>query len=117
LTATLASGAARHRRLALGAHCRCRCFSFGRELVLLGPGIAALVRSAWPDSLFPTKLRATSAGWGAGRVVSALVPIVLLPLLGTQGPLAMFGLIAALLISIFLIFAAGPPGLTKKPVQ
>jgi hypothetical protein len=30
----------------------------------------------------------------------------------------MFGLIAAaLLISIFLIFAAGPPGLAKKPVQ
>jgi MFS transporter, putative metabolite:H+ symporter len=80
----------------------------------------SVVLSIYGAELFPTKLRAlaTSAGWGAGRVVSALVPIVLLPLLGTQGPLAMFGLIAAaLLISIFLIFAAGPPGLAKKPVQ
>jgi MFS transporter, putative metabolite:H+ symporter len=80
----------------------------------------SVVLSIYGAELFPTKLRAlaTSAGWGAGRVVSALVPIVLLPLLGTQGPLAMFGLIAAaLLISIFLIFTAGPPGLAKKPVQ
>jgi len=61
---------------------------------------------------------ATSASWGVGRLVSVLVPIVLLPLLGTRGPLAMFGLIAAaLLISIVLIYSAGPPGLTKKPVE
>jgi hypothetical protein len=32
---------------------------------------------------------ATAAGWSVGRVVLALVPIVLLPLLATQGPLAM----------------------------
>jgi putative MFS transporter len=78
------------------------------------------VLSIYGAELFPTKLRAlaTSAGWGVGRAVSTLVPIVLLPLLGTRGPLAMFGLIAAaLLISIFLIFSVGPPGLTKKPVE
>jgi putative MFS transporter len=78
------------------------------------------VLSIYGAELFPTKLRAlaTSAGWGVGRAVSVLVPIVLLPLLGTRGPPAMFGLIATvLLISIFLIFSAGPPGLTKKPVE
>lgn len=43
---------------------------------------------------------------------------VLLPLLGSQGPLAMFSLIAAaLLISIVLIVFAGPPGLAKQPVE
>ena len=49
--------------------------------------------------LFPTQLRAlaTSASWGAGRVVSALVPLVLLPLSSAQGPTAMFVLIAAAL--------------------
>jgi MFS transporter, putative metabolite:H+ symporter len=80
----------------------------------------SVVLSIYGAELFPTRLRAlaTSAAWGLGRVISALVPIVLLPLLSTQGPFAMFGLIAAaLLISTLLIFVAGPPGLTKKPVE
>jgi putative MFS transporter len=80
----------------------------------------SVVLSIYGAELFPTKLRAlaTSAAWSLGRAISALVPIVLLPVLSTQGPLAMFGIIAAvLLISILLIFAAGPPGLTKKPVE
>jgi len=79
----------------------------------------SVVLSIYGAELFPTRLRAlaTSAAWGIGRVISALVPIVLLPLLSAQGPFAMFGLIAAaLLISILLIFVAGPPGLAKKPV-
>jgi MFS transporter, putative metabolite:H+ symporter len=80
----------------------------------------SVVLSIYGAELFPTRLRAlaTSSAWGIGRVISALVPIVLLPLLSTQGPFAMFGLIAAaLLISILLIFGAGPPGLTKKPIE
>ncbi len=71
-------------------------------------------------SCFRPELRAfaTSVSWGVGRVVSALVPLVLLPLLGAQGVTAMFGLIAAaLLISIVLILLAGPPGLAKQPVE
>ncbi len=80
----------------------------------------SVVLSIYGAELFPTRLRAlaTSAAWGVGRVVSALVPIVLLPLLGSRGPFAMFGLIAAaLLTSILLIIGLGPPGLTKKPVE
>ena len=78
------------------------------------------VLSIYGAELFPTRLRAlaTSAAWSLGRVVSALVPLVLLPVLSTEGPVAMFGIItAALLISILLIFVGGPPGLTKKPVE
>jgi putative MFS transporter len=95
-------------------------------LIVLGIGFNltsaaySVVLSIYGAELFPTALRgfATAAGWSVGRVVSALVPIVLLPLIATQGPLAMFVLIAAaLMISIFLIVAAGPPGLTKKPVE
>jgi MFS transporter, putative metabolite:H+ symporter len=94
-------------------------------LILLGfafnfaTALYSVVLALYGAELFPTRLRAlaTSAGWGAGRVVSALVPLVLLPLLSAQGPLAMFVLIAAVLLaSILLIAFAGPPGLAKKPV-
>jgi putative MFS transporter len=95
-------------------------------LVLLGfafnlaSAMYSVVLSVYGTELFPTQLRAlaTSAGWSAGRVVSAFVPLVLLPLLGNQGPLAMFVLIAAVLLtSVVLIVAAGPPGLAKRPVE
>jgi putative MFS transporter len=95
-------------------------------LVLLGFGFnlanaaySALL-SIYGAELFPTDRRAlaTSAGWGVGRIVSAFVPIALLPLLATQGPIAMFGVITVvLLVSIFLIAVAGPPGLARKPVE
>jgi putative MFS transporter len=95
-------------------------------LVLLGFGFnlssaaySALL-SIYGAELFPTDRRAlaTSAGWAVGRIVAAFVPIVLLPLLATQGPIAMFGVITVvLLISILLIAVAGPPGLARKPVD
>lgn len=95
-------------------------------LIVLGIGFNlasaaySAVLSIYGAELFPTKLRAlaTSAAWSFGRIISALVPIVLLPVLSAQGPVAMFGLVtAALLISILLIFGAGPSGLTRKPVE
>jgi putative MFS transporter len=95
-------------------------------LVLLGFGFNlasaaySTLLSIYGAELFPTDRRAlaTSAGWGVGRIVSAFVPIALLPLLATQGPIAMFGVITVvLLVSIFLIAVAGPPGLARKPVE
>jgi putative MFS transporter len=86
---------------------------------LAGAAYSTLL-SIYGAELFPTHQRAlsTSAGWGAGRIVSTFVPIALLPLLSTRGPLAMFGVIAAvLLVSILLIALAGPPGLARKPVE
>ncbi|MHA6687490.1 hypothetical protein [Mesorhizobium sp. A556] len=51
-------------------------------------------------------------------MVSALVPIVLLPLLGGYGALAMFTVIsAALLASLALIRVAAPPGRERMPVE
>ena len=69
--------------------------------------------------LFPTALRASAVatGWGSGRVISALVPVALLPLLTGYGALAMFGVIGvALALVVALIVLAGPPGLSRKPL-
>ena len=95
-------------------------------LVLLGFGFNlasaaySTLLSIYGAELFPTHQRAlsTSAGWGVGRIVSAFVPIALLPLLSTRGPLAMFGVITVVLLaSILLIALAGPAGLARKPVE
>lgn len=75
--------------------------------------------SVYGAELFPTALRAsaTAGAWGLSRVVSAFVPVALLPLLTGYGPLAMFSAITAALVSLtVLILTAGPPGLARKPV-
>ena len=95
-------------------------------LVLLGFGFNlasaaySTLLSIYGAELFATERRAlaTSASWGVGRIVSAFVPIVLLPLLASQGPIAMFAVITVvLLVSILLIAIAGPPGRARKPVE
>ncbi len=104
-------------------------FDFGSTLTLLvllgfsfnlaSAAYSALL-SIYGAELFPTDRRAfaTSAGWAVGRIVAAFVPIVLLPLLATQGPIAMFGVITiVLVVSILLIALAGPPGRARKPVE
>jgi putative MFS transporter len=70
--------------------------------------------------LFPTPLRASAASgaWGISRVVSAFVPIVLLPLLGSHGAWSMLAVIAtALVVCLVLLLIAAPPGLARKPVD
>jgi putative MFS transporter len=95
-------------------------------LTALGTGfnltsaLYSAVLSLYGAELFPTALRAsaTALAWGVGRVIAALVPIALLPLLGAHGPLAMFAVItAALIASIVLILVAGPPGLARRPIE
>jgi putative MFS transporter len=50
--------------------------------------------------------------------VSAFVPVLLLPLLGSHGPIAMFAVISlVLLASLLLIMTAGPPGRERLPVE
>jgi hypothetical protein len=52
------------------------------------------------------------------RVASAIVRIVVLPLLANVGVLAMFAAIAAALVaSIMLLLAFGPRGRTRQPVE
>jgi putative MFS transporter len=86
----------------------------------LASAVYSAVLSLYGTELLPTHLRAsaTAGVWGLGRVVSALVPIALLPLLGGYGPLAMFTVISlALLVSLTLIWVAGPPGRERRPVD
>lgn len=83
------------------------CTLFGSVLAIYGAELVA------------THLRAsaTAAAWSCGRLVSALVPMVLLPLLQLQGPLAMFALISAVLLTaIVLLVVAGPSGREGQPV-
>jgi putative MFS transporter len=86
----------------------------------LASAVYSAVLGLYSTELLPTHLRASaSAGvWGLGRVVSALVPIALLPLLGGYGALAMFTVISlALVASGSLILVAGPPGRERRPVD
>jgi putative MFS transporter len=69
---------------------------------------------------FPTRVRAvvSSTAWAVNRITSALVPLALLPLLRTSGALAMFSVIAAVLVlSATLLSAFGPRGLTGKSLR
>ncbi len=85
----------------------------------LAAAVYSAAFSVYGAELFPTALRAsaTAGAWGLGRFVSALVPLVLLPLLTGYGAFAMFAVISAALAGIaILALVAGPPGLTRKPV-
>lgn len=78
------------------------------------------VLSIYGTELFSTDVRAsaTASVWAISRIVSACVPIVLLPLLGIHGMLSMFAIIsAALLASLALLLLAAPPGLARRPVE
>ena len=86
----------------------------------LASAVYSSVLGLYGAEILPTHLRAsaTAGVWGLGRVVSALVPIALLPLLSGYGALPMFTVIsAALLASLTLIWFAGPPGRERKPVD
>ena len=69
--------------------------------------------------LFTTERRAQGASWGwaSNRLGSALVPLVLLPLLHAQGPLYMFVVIAGTLVAFIAVVAAfGPRGEAGRAV-
>ena len=86
----------------------------------LASAVYSVVLGLYGAELLPTHLRAsaTAGAWGLGRMVSALVPIVLLPLLGGYGALPMFTVIsAAMLASLALIWVAAPPGRERRPVE
>lgn len=69
--------------------------------------------------LFTTDRRAQGASWGwaSNRFASALVPLALLPLLHSQGPLAMFIVIAGTLAAFVVVVAIfGPRGEAGRAV-
>lgn len=78
------------------------------------------VLNIYGTELFSTDVRAsaTAGAWAVGRIVSACVPIALLPLLGIHGALSMFAIISvAMLASLALLLLAAPPGLASRPVE
>jgi putative MFS transporter len=80
--------------------------------------IAVLVLYA--AELFPTAKRGvtTSSAWAVNRIASALVPLSLLPLLHSEGPIAMFTVIALSLIAgAVVLLALGPPGAAGRAVS
>jgi putative MFS transporter len=73
--------------------------------------------SVYAAELFPTHVRgrATSVGWAINRLASTLAPLMLLPLMKSQGVIAMLSVIGGALIgSIGLAFFFGPPGKTGQ---
>jgi MFS transporter, putative metabolite:H+ symporter len=77
-----------------------------------------VVLGVYTAELFPTHRRAfaTSAGWAVNRTASVLVPLALLPLLKSEGSLAMFGVMAGTLLASITILAFAPLGLANKPI-
>ncbi len=86
----------------------------------LTSAIYSAILALYGAELFPTDVRAlaTSAAWAVGRVVSGVVPIVLLALLGAFDAPAVCGVIAAaMLVTVYTLAVGGPPGLAGRSVE
>jgi hypothetical protein len=77
------------------------------------------VLGLYTAELFATARRAqtSSVPFAVNRVASMLVPLALLPVLRTQGILAMFAIMTATLVAgMALTQAFGPRGLAGRPL-
>jgi putative MFS transporter len=96
------------------------CLLFGVLAFGVGVALYSPAMTVYGAELFPTRTRtaATSAAWGLNRLASALVPVLLLPLLKTQGP-AVLGIVVcmALVGSGLLVGVFGPAGAAGSPVE
>lgn len=89
--------------------------------VLFGVVVSVYVSALnlYGGELFPTATRAASlsTAWALNRVGAALAPLLLLPLLRSSGPTAMYGVIAAaLVLSMAMLLVAAPRGRQRQPV-
>jgi putative MFS transporter len=89
--------------------------SFGFSLVSI---LAVTLLNLYGSELFPTQSRATalSAAWAFNRVGAACAPLLLLPLLGSTGPKAMFLVIALSLCLNVALLTIAPPGRPRRSV-
>ncbi|MCI0184245.1 hypothetical protein MM817_02540 [Acidibacillus sp. S0AB] len=72
--------------------------------------------------IFPTPVRATAAGWGysLSRLMSGVMPFVLLPILHADGVVAMFSAVAAAMVLIMIdigVFAPRTTGIALETVN
>ena len=91
-------------------------------VVMFGVGVALYTpaMTVYGAELFPTRsrTRATATAWAFNRIASALVPILLLPLLHAEGPLVLCMIVCvALIASAVLVSAVGPSGATGAAVE
>jgi len=80
--------------------------------------VAAL--NIYAAEAFPTELRAavSSTTWAVNRIAAALAPLALLPLLKSAGVLAMFAVIAGVLLTgVVVVLAFGPRGLSREALK
>lgn len=80
-------------------------------LLALTNNVFSNVYHIYQAEIFPTESRATAIGWtySVSRLSSAALPFILLPVLHTWGPVAVFSLVAvALLIACAAIGFLGP---------
>ncbi|MDP3812189.1 MAG: MFS transporter [Hydrogenophaga sp.] len=69
--------------------------------------------------LYPTSVRATtlSGVWALNRLGAAAAPLLLVPLLRSQGVFAVFAVITATLLASMAVLYFSPPGLQRKQVS
>ncbi len=72
--------------------------------------------------IFPTAIRATAAGWGysLSRLMSGLMPFLLLPILHADGAVAMFSVVAVAMVLIMIdigVFAPRTTGIDLETVN
>ena len=91
-------------------------------VVMFGVGVALYTpaMTVYGAELFPTgsRTRATATAWAFNRIASALVPVLLLPLLNAEGPLVLCMIVCvALIAGALLVGVLGPPGAAGLEVQ
>lgn len=69
--------------------------------------------------IFPTAIRATAAGWGysLSRLMSGLMPFLLLPILHADGAVAMFSVVALAMVLIMIDIGVFAPKTTGIPLE
>lgn len=91
-------------------------------VVMFGVGVALYTpaMTVYGAELFPTRsrTRSTATAWAFNRIASALVPVLLLPLLHAEGPLTLSVIVCvALTASALLVTVCGPPGATSASLE
>ncbi|MCL6633440.1 MAG: MFS transporter [Alicyclobacillus herbarius] len=69
--------------------------------------------------IYPTAIRATAsgAGYSLSRLMSGLIPFILLPVLNQHGATAMFSVVAAAMVVIMLDIGIFGPRTTGRPLE
>ena len=70
----------------------------------------------YQSEIFPAGVRSTAIGstYSLSRIVSGILPFVLLPVLNDQGAGAMFGIIAAALLTVAITVRVLGPCTTRR---